>query len=93
MGRSEQASWTDYTFMGIQVIEKCTNDTKGMQSAKFRQWESSNRTTQVTSTKKLQEEKNKREMLKEIYRLKERRQIKQSPYMNIILIQNEVNKV
>lgn len=57
MGRSEQASWTDYTFMGIQVIEKCTNDTKGVQSAKLRQWESSNRTTQVTSTKKLQEEK------------------------------------
>lgn len=43
--------------MGIQVIEKCTNDTKGTQSAKFRQWESSNRTTQVTATKKLQEEK------------------------------------
>lgn len=57
MGKSDQASRTDYTFMGIQVIEKCTNDTKGMQSAKLRQWESSNRTTQVTSTKKLQEEK------------------------------------
>ena len=43
--------------MVIQVIVKCTNDTKGMQSAKLRQWESSNRTTQVTSTKNLQEEK------------------------------------
>ena len=57
MGKSDQASRTDYTFMGIQVIKKCTNDTKGMQSAKLRQWESSNRTTQVIATKKLQEEK------------------------------------
>ena len=57
MGKSDQVSQTDYTFMGIHVIEKCTNDTKGMQSEKLRQWESSNRTPQVTSTKNLQEEK------------------------------------
>lgn len=41
----------------IQDIEKCTNNTTGMQSAKFRLWETSNQTTQVTSTKRLQEEK------------------------------------